>query len=69
MSPLEELFLEIETHAVLRSHDGLVKEARIEYEKLKDDSNRLESLQCYGVDNWQGYDDAMQYYSENYLEK
>jgi len=31
-----------------------------EYDALIDDSRKLEALQACGVDNWQGYDDAMQ---------
>lgn len=30
-----------------------------EYEELLDDSIKLEYLESYGVDNWQGYDEAM----------
>ena len=66
MSALESLFLEIEKHAIMRGHAKLIQEANAEIEKLKEDSHKLECLQCYGVDNWQGYDDAMQYYNKNF---
>jgi hypothetical protein len=37
-----------------------------EYNDLKESQYLLESLQAYGVDNWEGYCDAMEYYHENY---
>lgn len=40
-----------------------------EYFRLKENSERYESLQAYGVDNWQGYDDAMQYYYQTYVKE
>lgn len=33
-----------------------------EHESLLDDANKLQSLECAGVDNWSGYDDAMKIY-------
>lgn len=33
-----------------------------EYESLKDDSFKLECLEGGGVDNWEGYDFAMEEY-------
>jgi len=33
-----------------------------EYDSLKDDSKKLEALEAMGVDNWQGWDDAMEIY-------
>jgi len=41
MTALQELFLEIERHAVLRSHATLVLEARKEIETVKDNMTRL----------------------------
>ena len=35
MTALEELFLEIEKHAILRSHTTLVAKARMEVEELR----------------------------------
>lgn len=32
------------------------------YNHLLDDSNLLQMLESYGVDNWVGYDDAYQEY-------
>lgn len=31
-----------------------------EYQKLCEAYDKLEALECYGVDNWEGYGDAMQ---------
>ena len=31
-----------------------------ELEKLYEAYDKLEALECYGVDNWEGYGDAMQ---------
>lgn len=36
-----------------------------EYESLLDDREMLHCLQACGVDNWQGYDDAMQMMNED----
>jgi hypothetical protein len=35
-----------------------------EYESLLDDQHKLECLEAAGVDNWQGYSDAMEMYRE-----
>jgi hypothetical protein len=37
-----------------------------EYTELKESQYFLESLQANGVDNWEGYGDAIEYYHENY---
>lgn len=38
-----------------------------EYEQLLDDSRKLSCLECCGVDNWGGWDDAMEMYkTEDY---
>lgn len=34
------------------------------YEELLDAENLLDALQCAGVDNWEGYDYAMELYEE-----
>lgn len=31
-----------------------------EYDRLWEDSNLLTALKCHGVDNWEGYCDAVQ---------
>ena len=31
-----------------------------EYKKLCEAYDKLEALECYGVDNWEGYGEAMQ---------
>ena len=44
--------------------EELIAISKKEYEALKQDSNKLEALVCFGVDNWCGYDEAMsEYYS------
>lgn len=35
-----------------------------EYESLLEDSEKLSALEAAGVDNWQGYDDAMEMMKE-----
>lgn len=35
---------------------------RAEYESLKDDSRWRTAVECAGVDNWPGYDYAMEAY-------
>lgn len=44
--------------------DEMVTITKIEYDELLEDSKILSALQGAGVDNWQGYDDAMQSLSE-----
>jgi hypothetical protein len=44
--------------------EEMVTISKAEYESLLDDRNKLECLDAMGVDNWQGYDDAMQMYRE-----
>lgn len=39
---------------------------KTEYENLKKDSCKLACLDNYGVDNWCGYSDAMEEYSNYY---
>ena len=38
--------------------------SRFEYEKLTKDSEWLECLEAAGVDNWSGYDYAVDLYNE-----
>lgn len=48
--------------------DEMVTIPKKEYDQLLKESLKLSMLEGYGVDNWQGYDDAMsEYYDE--LEK
>lgn len=35
-----------------------------EYRELKDDQNFLRALQAAGVDNWEGYDEAVEAFHE-----
>lgn len=35
-----------------------------EYKELKHNALKLSALESFGVDNWCGYDDAMQQYQE-----
>jgi len=37
-----------------------------EYNELVKDRNRLRALEGAGVDNWEGYDVAMEYYYSQY---
>lgn len=46
------------------SQKEMVTITKSEYEELLDDSRKLSALECMGVDNWCGYDEAMQYYNE-----
>ena len=39
--------------------DEIVTITKTEYEKLKKDSETLRKLKIYGVDNWEGYCDAI----------
>lgn len=38
--------------------------SKSEYDQLLDDSNLLSCLRACGVDNWQGWDDAIDMYDE-----
>ena len=47
--------------------DETTKEITIsekEYESLLEDRNKLYALEGAGVDNWEGYGDAMQYLND-----
>lgn len=39
-----------------------------QFDQLQEDSNFLECLQNAGVDNWEGYDYAVELYQEQYGE-
>jgi hypothetical protein len=39
---------------------------KTEYNKLIESKNKLDALVAFGVDNWQGYSDAMEYYGKTY---
>lgn len=43
--------------------------SKLEYNRLLEHSNKLSALESYGVDNWQGYDDAMQYYYKEFVKE
>lgn len=40
--------------------EEMVSVKKTEYEKLKNDSKKLRALEGAGVDNWDGYDIAME---------
>lgn len=44
--------------------DPFVTITKAEYEQLQIDSDKLSCLEAIGVDNWQGYDDAMEMFRE-----
>jgi hypothetical protein len=44
--------------------EELVTITRANYNQLVDDQYKLECLEAAGVDNWSGYDDAMEMYRE-----
>ena len=39
---------------------------KAEYERLLIDSSLLSALETYGVDNWEGYDEARSSIEDNY---
>ena len=45
--------------------EEMVTITKKEYEQLVDDSEKLCALENAGVDNWDGYDYAMQLYHED----
>lgn len=47
-----------------RCENPSVTISKEEYERLLNDSEFLNCLKACGVDNWQGWDDAMQMFSE-----
>lgn len=51
--------------------NDLVLVTRDHYEELLQDQEILQTLQAFGVDNWEGYDEAMRslYAEEDYLER
>ncbi|PAE24040.1 hypothetical protein [Bacillus sp. 7894-2] len=44
--------------------EELVAITKSHYRQLIDDQYKLECLEAAGVDNWQGFDDAMEMYHE-----
>lgn len=44
----------------------MIRLPETEYEQLVDDSLVLKALYAAGVDNWEGYDDAMQSLEKSY---
>lgn len=48
------------------SKEKMVTITQEEYEQLLDKKRKLDALECCGVDNWGGWDDAMEiYHSED----
>lgn len=45
-------------------HFETVSVEKKEYERLKDNAKFLQALQNAGVDNWEGYDFAIELYGE-----
>lgn len=45
-------------------NDGSVTLSQAEYEKLDADAMKFNAMRNHGVDNWCGYDDAMQEYRD-----
>lgn len=43
--------------------------SKTKYDRLVEKAEKYDCLVGYGVDNWQGYDDAMQYYGETHREE
>ena len=56
---------EIVKNIVATVSQEMVTISKEEYESLKEDSEILDCLRACGVDNWQGWDDAMDMYHEN----
>ena len=51
----------IKTFNVTEILNGVVL-SKDEHDSLQDDSYKLSCLECCGVDNWQGFEDAMEMY-------
>ena len=56
---LQEKLKEMCDHLDIDPHEYTVVR-QTELEKLYEACDKLEALECYGVDNWEGYGDAMQ---------
>ena len=56
---LQEKLEEICDHLDIDSREYTVVR-QTELEKLYEAYDKLEALECYGVDNWEGYGEAMQ---------
>lgn len=48
----------------LKESNNKVEISIEEYESLQDNSKKLDALDCVGVTNWGGYDDAMEIYNK-----
>lgn len=64
MSEFTEKVAEMMTKASDGQHEPTVTIAKSHYAQLLDDQYKLECLEAAGVDNWSGYDDAMEMYRE-----
>lgn len=49
-----------------KKNTEMVTVTRKEYESLLENSEILSSLECAGVDNWEGYDLAMEEFHSNH---
>ena len=49
---------------MIKTNDGMYKLTLEEIHTLLTDSARLEALECGGVDNWFGYEDAFSEYGD-----
>lgn len=56
---LQEKLEEMCNHLDIDSHEYTVV-PQTTLEKLYEAYDKLEALECYGVDNWEGYGEAMQ---------
>lgn len=56
---LNEKLKELCSHLDIDPDEFMVIRTK-EHEKLCEAYAKLEALECFGVDNWIGYDDAMQ---------
>lgn len=59
----------ISTSFIRLTGDNEVVIAKTALTQLEDDSDKLDCLKACGVDNWQGYDDAMEMYREDRKEE
>lgn len=59
LKELQEKLSEVCNHLDINDSNYTVITAR-EYEKLCEAYDKLEALECYGVDNWEWYSEAMQ---------
>lgn len=50
----------LQLEAKIAELEAIISELEKKNEKLEKDSFKLLCLECWGVDNWSGYSDAMQ---------